>query len=356
MFNFPRRKLCGGGLTEKSLNLLLSLFPEIKKCVKVETRKVYFVNQNSCLESSKETPFIFLTDREKLDYTILSSLKCENIHTGERVLSVEEEKNFYIIKTDRDTYKAYSIIGSDGVNSKVARFCGFRIKRGITYEIDVEGKTGDSVVVDFTDFKHGYYWIFPKGDHYTTGFGLFSKSRIKNPYRLNRKYNEKFGIEGKEIYRGGAFVPVFSGKLFPGKERILLTGDAANLVDPFTGEGIYFAALSGIKAAELLTTSQNPISNYRTFLEKEFLKEFKWSRFLRYLFFGFKEPFFKGMEKSNAVLEIVTDIISGNITYKEAFKKFVITSSLMPVRFLNVTDFNKTGKREKNKRLSSLDI
>nr|WP_245807309.1 NAD(P)/FAD-dependent oxidoreductase [Desulfurobacterium atlanticum] len=355
-FNFPRKKLCGGGLTEKSLNLLTSLFPDVEKCVKVKSNRVYFVNENSILETSKKVPFIFLTDRKVLDYTIFSSLKSPNIHTGEKVLSIEKEKNLYIIKTDRDKYRVYSIIGSDGVNSLVSRFCGFKIKKGITYEIDIEGNTGNSVVVDFTNLKHGYYWIFPKGDYYTTGFGIFSKYKLRNPYELNRKYNLKFKLNRKEISKGGAFVPVFNGKLFPGKERILLAGDAANLVDPFTGEGIYFAALSGIKAAELLLNSKTPLTDYEKFLNKNFLSDFRWSNFLRHLFFAFKKPFFKGMEKSEALLKIATDIISGNVCYKEAFKRFVIKSTLLPARFLNVTGVNKAGKREKSKGFSSLDI
>ncbi|OMH40189.1 hypothetical protein [Desulfurobacterium indicum] len=229
----------------------------------------------------------------------------------------------------------------------------------MTYEIDVESDTKESALVDFSDFKSGYYWIFPKGDFYTTGFGDFSLLKARNLEDINLKFNKKYGIRGKIISKGGAFIPVFDGRLYSGEEGILLTGDAASMVDPFTGEGIYFAALSAKKASQLiLEYFDDKVAvavEYKKFLDS-FIAEFKWALFLRRLFFRFRTSMFKVMEISDEIRSVATDIISSNIRYNEAFRKFLKSSIKLPMRFVHVTGFDKKRKRKESKGLSSLDI
>ncbi|MEV1200916.1 geranylgeranyl reductase, partial [Microbispora rosea] len=64
-------------------------------------------------------------------------------------------------------------------------------------------------------------------------------------------------------------LPLSSGRPVPGAGRVLLAGDAASLVNPLTGEGIYYALLSGRLAAEAAIGSpDDPLRAYRRGLRR----------------------------------------------------------------------------------------
>lgn len=114
------------------------------------------------------------------------------------------------------------------------------------------------LVFDFSALPGGYGWLFPKGDHINIGVGAFAPADFAEPptpgqlkavtRRLLAAYSlRKLGvadlphITGQHLGMGGhAYVP---------RGRVLLTGDAAGLVDPLTGEGIHSAIVSGQAAA-----------------------------------------------------------------------------------------------------------
>ena len=111
------------------------------------------------------------------------------------------------------------------------------------------------LVFDFSPLPGGYGWLFPKGDHINIGVGAFAPSdsttdaSLKSVTRvlLTEYVHQKLGlthipnITGQHLGMGGhAYIP---------HGRVLLTGDAAGLVDPLTGEGIHSAIISGQAAA-----------------------------------------------------------------------------------------------------------
>jgi flavin-dependent dehydrogenase len=64
-------------------------------------------------------------------------------------------------------------------------------------------------------------------------------------------------------------LPLSTGRPRPGAGRVLLAGDAASLINPLTGEGIYYALLSGRLAAQAaLQAPADPLGAYRRELRK----------------------------------------------------------------------------------------
>jgi flavin-dependent dehydrogenase len=106
----------------------------------------------------------------------------------------------------------------------------------------------------------GYAWIFPKGEHLSVGIGSFS-CRVKGLKNFFRRFCREMGLELPPTIRCyGAIITAASGKASVlHSNRALLTGDAAGLVDPFTGEGIYYALRSGrLAAAAILDSACEP--------------------------------------------------------------------------------------------------
>lgn len=154
------------------------------------------------------------------------------------------------------------VIGADGANSAVARqalpgvespfvFAYHEIIR--TPESAGIGKAVDPKRCDvYYQGKHSpdfYSWVFPHGDTLSIGTGSMQKGfSLRGSVGGLRK---TLGLEGCEtIRREGAPIPLRPLKRWDNGRDVLLAGDAAGVVAPASGEGIYYALVGGRMAAE----------------------------------------------------------------------------------------------------------
>jgi flavin-dependent dehydrogenase len=128
-----------------------------------------------------------------------------------------------------------------------------------------QGDQPHDLVFDFTPIVGGYGWLFPKGNHINIGVGGFvpradNEANNDRPHEkvtrtlLAEYTREKLGVDIAAIQAAitGQYLGL-GGHDYTPRGRILLTGDAAGLVDPLTGEGIHSALISGqIAAAAIL--------------------------------------------------------------------------------------------------------
>ena len=153
------------------------------------------------------------------------------------------------------------IIGADGARSSVAKSevpGGDDIPYVIAYHEIVrspkEGVNGfESTRCDVyydgglsPDF---YGWVFPHGD--TTSIGMGTEKRDFSVKAATTRLREVAGLQGAEtIRREGAPIPLKPLKKWDNDRDVVLAGDAAGVVAPASGEGIYYAMLGGRFAAE----------------------------------------------------------------------------------------------------------
>ena len=164
---------------------------------------------------------------------------------------IEEDGDAVTIHTSEGSFTAPVLVGADGANSKVRTFCretswafsGFALET----EVPLNGQHFD-MQFDFGVVPHGYGWIFPKRDHYNVGVYTSSpevhltRSDVQRYVASLMPGTNALGIIGHKIGFGG-----WNDKMAAG--RILLVGDAAGVVEPLLGEGIYYAVKSGQLAA-----------------------------------------------------------------------------------------------------------
>lgn len=176
------------------------------------------------------------------------------------VKEIRQNGNGHTIHLSKDLppVEASYVIGADGANSKTAVELGFpanelqviamqqRFHYSDTlkpYEELVEIWFDGEVSPDF------YGWIFPKTDHIAIGTGTeFRKHNLK---KLQNRFVEKLGIAEKPYLDEAAKIPMKPRKSFS-QEKAILIGDAAGLVTPANGEGIFFAMRSGKLGAEAM--------------------------------------------------------------------------------------------------------
>jgi flavin-dependent dehydrogenase len=125
------------------------------------------------------------------------------------------------------------------------------------------GDRPHDLVFDFAPISGGYGWLFPKGDHINIGIGGFVPRGLGGAAEEGASYESvsrallaeymrgKLGVELEclpEVHVSGQHLGL-GGQAYVPRGRVLLTGDAAGMVDPLTGEGIYSAIVSGQAAA-----------------------------------------------------------------------------------------------------------
>ena len=157
------------------------------------------------------------------------------------------------------------VIGADGANSAVARqeqldagrqnfvFAYHEIVRSpkpaaATVAADFDHRRCD-VIYEGATSPDFYSWIFPHGDTTSIGTGSAVKGfSLKDAVKRVRETN---GLDGVEtIRREGAPIPLKPLKRWDNGRDVVLAGDAAGVVAPASGEGIYYAMLGGRLAAD----------------------------------------------------------------------------------------------------------
>jgi geranylgeranyl reductase family protein len=274
----PRYKTCGGGITYKSVRALPFSINSVTE------RHLYKVDfswrtHNPYVLTSPE-PLVSMVQRSRFDFLLAE----QAANSGAQVMdnttvnSVEMDEAGVTLGTSRGPLHATYLVGADGATGKVARQLGLMSDRyalaALESEVEVEpqamGRWQDRLGIDLGWLKASYGWVFPKGDHLSVGVGglplLEDYGKLLKTYDQAHTAARAPGSAIKRIIRShGYLLPCRQPGSPAQKGNALLVGDAAGLVEAFTGEGIYWAIRSGQIAARCITEGE--IANYTRRLE-----------------------------------------------------------------------------------------
>jgi geranylgeranyl reductase family protein len=252
---FPRDKPCGGGLTYRAVRELpFSVDPVVEDVV--ESFEFGFRYRSRFVRRSA-APIILMTQRRRLD-AFLAERAVEagaEFRDGAKVTAVTSQGE---ITVDGEIVPGSIVVGADGVNGVTARSLGLetRYRHGVALEGNIsytrarEDRYRGRAVLELGVVAGGYGWVFAKGDHVNVGVGGWESEgprlrehleRLCAAHALPQSSVEE--LRGYRLPLRRASDPVVSG-------RALLVGDAAGLVDPLSGDGIYEAFVSARLAAD----------------------------------------------------------------------------------------------------------
>jgi geranylgeranyl reductase len=154
--------------------------------------------------------------------------------------------------------RARAVIGADGALSAVARQCvpaAKKVRYVFAYHEIVRSPPKDFDPARCDVYYQGalspdfYSWIFPHGDTTSIGTGSARKGfSLRGSVGALRQATGLAGVE--TIRREGAPIPMQPLRRWDNGRDVLLAGDAAGVVAPASGEGIYYAMLGGQLAGE----------------------------------------------------------------------------------------------------------
>ncbi len=271
---FPRDKVCGDGVAPQAFDVLGGLDVDVDALV-VGTRPITALRLVSPRGVEAARGFArpaAVVPRALLDERLVrAAVAAGAVLRRRRVRTVTTADGVVLVDGD---IRAHAVIGADGAESVVRRQCGARPARSGTVAIALRGYApsdawppGEQLLTMTSTHWPAYAWAFPVGDGTANvGYGQLVRGAAPTRAELTGRLHELLPGLAPLRLRGHR-LPLSTGRPDVGHGRVLLAGDAASLINPLTGEGIYYAVLSGSLAGAAALTA-DPAATYRRALRR----------------------------------------------------------------------------------------
>ncbi len=288
---FPREKICGDGLSGKVTSTLEKIDPVLVTWLRsadfsTGSRSVRFVAPSAKMTeirfsggSSGQAPGFVCKRIDFDDFLLREVLKNPSVRyiDRSRVSSILREGPGWILECPADgaVHRTSLLLFAAGARNRMLRSLmpgyppvsaeGIGVRQ---YFRNVSG-SDDNFAIEIHFLREllpWYFWIFPFSDG-SANVGLAlpaTQARqapeslakllgtlIKKYPHLSKRFENAVPAGKPHAHR----LPYYTGRMELGSDRLLLLGDAARLIDPFTGEGISHAMISGMIAADMIVKS-----------------------------------------------------------------------------------------------------
>ncbi|MFI6643953.1 geranylgeranyl reductase family protein [Streptomyces sp. NPDC050504] len=260
----PRYKTCGGGIIGPSRD---SLPPGFELPLRDRVHAVTFSMNGKLARTRRSKKMLFgLINRPEFDAGLVTAAEKAGatVRTGVAVARVEQHgpavpdrRTVAVVLADGETVLARAVVGADGSAGRIGAHVGVKLDQvdlGLEAEIPVPKTVADDwagrVLIDWGPMPGSYGWVFPKGDVLTVGV-ISARGDGAGTKRYLEDFIGRLGLAGFEpAVSSGHLTRCRSDDSPLSRGRVLVCGDAAGLLEPWTREGISFALRSGKIAGE----------------------------------------------------------------------------------------------------------
>lgn len=324
---FPRDKPCGGGVTPRAAQLLpFDLAPVVERSVD----GVYFsLKLRHGFTRRSASTLTYLTQRRLLDAFLVEQAQHTGaiFHDGDGVTGLEVHAAGVSARSRAGSYRGRVLIGADGANGIVARLSGLGGPRDVAVALEgnlacaggLPQRWQRAIGMDLGGIPGGYGWLFPKGDHLNVGVGGWQYLAGELRGRL-AALCAFYGLPAERLQQlRGYSLPVRRPGAPLARGRVALAGDAAGLLDPLSGEGIYAAIWSGktvvAHAAALIDGRATSFDGYAAAVERELTPDLVASRRFQELFYLVPEIYLSLLRRSDRIWWLLASLIRGEQSY-----------------------------------------
>jgi len=322
---FPRYKPCGGALSLKALSMLDGPLPPRIQERKITGARVHC--RDLVLERHKSYEITQLIDRSAFDQYLLERAILAGARAmPEKALGFLDSGEWVSVQTKDGVYKSRFLIVASGCQDALKKeIAGPESKKsmGLCLVTEIEAEEdrivehlGSALDIHFS-VAGGYGWIFPHRGYYSVGIGGLSSS-LRHPRQTMSRFLRENGFF-EEARLSGHLISQGGNRRIVARGRVLLAGDAAGFVDPFTGEGIYYALASGRIAGEMVGDVPAAILArcYESRIEKEFGRDLGYALFFSRIMHSHPGIFLRTLAREEKVLERYLEVGAGRMSYRD---------------------------------------
>jgi geranylgeranyl reductase family protein len=260
----PRYKTCGGGIIGPSRD---SLPPGFELPLRDRVHAVTFSLNGRLARTRRSKRMLFgLINRPEFDAGLVEQAQKAGavLRTGASVSRVEQHgpavpdrRTVAVVLSDGETVLTRAVVGADGSAGRIGAHVGVKLEQvdlGLEVEIPVPETVAEDwegrVLIDWGPMPGSYGWVFPKGRTLTVGV-ISARGEGAATKRYLEDFIARLGLAGFEPAISSGHLTRCRSEDSPlSRGRVLVCGDAAGLLEPWTREGISFALRSGRLAGE----------------------------------------------------------------------------------------------------------
>jgi geranylgeranyl reductase family protein len=261
----PRYKTCGGGIIGPSRD---ALPPGFELPLSDRVHAVTFSLDGRFSRTRRSRRMLFgLVNRPEFDHALVESAvqAGARVRTGVTVSRVEQHGPAVpdrrtvavVISGEEQPVLARAVEGADGSAGRIGAHVGVKVDQvdlGLEAEIPVPQSVAEDwagrVLIDWGPLPGSYGWVFPKGDTLTVGV-ISARGEGAATKRYLDDFTARLGLSGFEPRISSGHLTRCRAEDSPlSRGRVLVCGDAAGLLEPWTREGISYALRSGRLAGE----------------------------------------------------------------------------------------------------------
>jgi geranylgeranyl reductase family protein len=277
----PRYKTCGGGLIGTSLGIA---GPRIEVPARDRIDRITFT-RNGRLPLTRRgggRPILTMVRRDDFDHAWYQAVVALGATVRQNVLVRainQDDSTATVTLSDGTAINARVVIGADGSAGITSRHVGVTFQQqdlGLEVELAASEKDRDRwrgrVLLDWGPYPGSYGWVFPKDDELTVGV-IMAKGHGAETKQYLQDFVAGLGLADRKVVRDSGHLTRCRRPDSPlVKGRVMVVGDAAGLLEPWTREGISYALRSGTWAGEV-AAGGGELTAYGKKIEQELMPE-----------------------------------------------------------------------------------
>jgi geranylgeranyl reductase family protein len=324
-------KPCGGGLTYKAYHEYPHLI-ENNTPKKLIYETTLAAPKAGAVSLQLENPLVIYA-RKDLNGMLLERAEKAGAEIEQtRVLSIERKVNGWRLQTRSGVAEADFCVVATGARNPLrevgTEWCAADTMSALGYYVP---EARERIDIQFLPHLEGYIWVFPRAGHLSVG--ICGKGQPAQVLRAQLElYMDERGISRKEA--------TFYSHMLPSLERAgwkknriagdrwIAVGDAAGLVDPITGEGLYYAMRSGDLASRVVLNDAYGFAEkaaaYRSMVAEEFAADLEFAATLskrvflgNFMFGSVPARMIQFVRRSPKFRVLMQDLFSGTQPYLE---------------------------------------
>jgi geranylgeranyl reductase family protein len=249
---FPRYKTCGGGITGFSLRAM----PDAARAAFESEITDFGLSRRGRdrVMLHADEPFLGMVQRETFDQLLVDAAVAAGaeFRDGTAVRGLAEDDDGVTVRLADEQLRARVVVGADGSNGRTSGYVGVEFAGtdlGLEVELAASGhEWSRTALFDWGADRGSYAWLFPKRD--TLTIGVIQRTGLPDATRAYLElWLRQLGLAGATRVRESGHLTRWRSRRSPLRRgSVLVAGEAAGLLEPWTREGISFALRSGAMA------------------------------------------------------------------------------------------------------------